>query len=274
MPTKYPWFHGEFAPKIALLRSQKLPSGCSTSNGNVQCSPEAMPAKAEALARTKYGWTKPIDLKTYTLARYMTAEVGDGTVEEMVAVGEAAVNYARTRNLPQGILSLLLYRQPVGHPNRGFYGPIHGPSGVSTAPYKRWAATSLDPNMLTIALADLVISGASGNFNKGADDQDGPEAWDDHGVRKAHSAARDRSYWVGPLPGVDHLRTMQWKTDKSIHPDSPDGKALLNRALWAIKQGRPKWDPSMPVEARLALSTVAVVALGGYLAYRVMKRRK
>ena len=256
MPTKYPWFHGEFAPQAALLRSKKIASGCATAGGNVQCDPGEMAAKAG------------VSLPVYTLARYMTSEVGDGTVEEMVAVGEAAVNRAKLSGTT--IVDRLLYRQPKGHPNRGFYGPIHGPGGTATAPYGRWAATSKDPSLLALKLAELVISGQSGNFSQGADDQNGPEYFSNP-IGSVLSNAANGDYWVGPLPGVNHWRTLLYRNYGKGHPDA---KALLERGVWAMKTKATTWDPSMPVEARLALSTVAVVALGGYLAYGVMKRRK
>ena len=51
MPTTWPWWHGELAPRAATLRSKIIASGCSTSGGNVQCAPEAMRADAALKAR-------------------------------------------------------------------------------------------------------------------------------------------------------------------------------------------------------------------------------
>src|SRR5262245_17866967 len=126
--TCFPWWHAVLAP-LTQKRSYVLASGCPIgSDGNASCSPEAMRAHAEALLRSSGWWpaNKTLTLEVYTLARYVASEVGSGTTEERVAVGEAAVNRARLEQLPRGVLDLLLYRQRGGHPNRGYYGPIHG----------------------------------------------------------------------------------------------------------------------------------------------------
>lgn len=210
-----------------------IKSGCSTVDGNVQCSPESMRSKAEKAV----GF--PVSLADYTLARYIASEVGSGTQETKVAVAEAAVN--RAKNLSRGVLSLLLYRQSTGHPNYGYYGPIHGPSGVQSAPYGRWAATSRDPTKGDIVLAKFVLSGKSNNFSRGADDQMGPEYLNDP-VRSVRTHAVDRDYWVGPLPGVDHWHTFLYRHLPSVDPSSAFGKALINRGVIAMEdRGRPDW---------------------------------
>lgn len=236
----------------------------------MQCSPESMRAKAEADARASGLWTgfKALDLATYTLARYVTSEVGDGTPEEIVAVGEAAVNYAKRHKLPDGVLSLLLYRQPVGHPNRGAYGPIHGPGGTSTAPYGRWAATSQDPTMLTLLLADMVMNGQSGDFADGAEDQVGMEYMSDP-VGKVRSQAAEMKYWVGPLAGVNQQRTFLFKY-YGVKPTSSDGAALLARGLWGAAQPGMKWSPLMPVASRGGIIVAAAIALVGWYLLRML----
>lgn len=264
MTTKidcYPWWHAEYEP---LRKAQQITvsSGCSTVNGNVACSPESMRANAEA----QIG--EPLSLEAYTLARYMQSEVGSGTLEERVAVGEAAVN--RSKKLPRGVLDLLLYRQGnPSHPNYGYYGPIHGEGGVTTAPYGRWAATSRDPTYLTIKLAKLVADGKSGNFARGADDQDGLEytaAFPDPAA-KVRFQANKGSYWIGLLPGVDHWRTFLWR-DYGVRPTSPEGAALLAQGLAAVAdRSRPQWSPDLPICSRFAGSAGAAVALVGGLAF-------
>lgn len=247
----YPWFHAEFAGLVSGPQAKVL-SGCSVDgSGNIPCSPESMRANAEMQLRAS-GWAGSLSLEAYTLSRYMQGEVGSGTIEERVAVGEAAVNRARRENLPGGVIDLLLNRQPQGHPNRGWYGPIHGPGGISSAPYGRWATTSADPTVATLILADFVASGKSGNFSRNADDQDGPEYWAPQGqdalwgyVRREASRGQ---YWVGPLPGVDHWRTFLQFTP-GVNVNTPEGQELLQRGLDALTLPvrRPSWDPSMPV---------------------------
>lgn len=246
----YPLWHSTYAPLVRSPAEAVISSGCRVdSHGNIPCPPEEMRANAEQQLKKSALWPigQPLSLDTYTLARYMQGEVGGGTVEERVAVGEAAVN--RARNEGKSVLDILLFRQPAGHPNRGFYGPIHGPSGISTAPYGRWATTSADPTMLTLLLAQLITSGGSGNFSRGADDQDGPEYWIPQGQASLHGYVRrlasQGKYWVGPLPGVDHWHTFLQFTA----PGSPDAAALLQRGLEALTlpAKRPVWASTMAV---------------------------
>lgn len=268
MPTPttcYPWWHATYAnmPKIVVA------SGCAVNAaGNVACSPASMRAKAEAQGRSQGWWPeKVLTLDVYTLARYMTSEVGSGSVEERVAVGEAAVN--RARRWKMGITDLLLNRQPVGHPNRGYYGPIHGVgTGTSTAPYGRWAATSRDPTNVNLLLADLILSGQSGNFSDGADDQVGIEYFENPAAY-VNRKANDGSYWVGPLPGVDHWHTFLVR-DYGYNKLTPIGAALLQRGLDAVSHGkiRPTWGNlpicggSAPLGAAGSLIVGLLVAVG------------
>jgi hypothetical protein len=268
-----PWWHERLKHANGRPSLSILASGCATSGGNVQCAPAAMAAAASA----RLGYT--VTLPVYTLARYIASEVGSGTVEEKVAVGEAAVNRARIEKLPHGILSLLLYRQKSGHANRGYYGPIHGTSGVSTAPYGRWAATSRDPSIGDIDVARLVLSGQSGQFARGADDQNGPEYFDNP-LTKVKSSAAKRNYWVGPLPGVDHWHTFLYTYRPDIAPDSQLGQWLLARGVAALsdKQNHPNWG-GLPVCAAPAGGWIAgtitfvVGSAAGFFALKAMKKR-
>ncbi len=222
-----------------------------------------MRANAEAKLRSYGVLDGDLSLEAYTLARYMQAEVGNGTLEERVAVGEAAVNRAKLNKTT--VLGVLLYRQAVGHPNRGWYGPIHGGGGYA-APYGRWAATSQDPTVLTLLLAQLIVTGKSANFSNGADDQDGLEhtgafpdpAW------KVRDAANKGNYWVGPLPGVDHWRTFLWR-HYGVKPSSTAGAALLEQGLAAVAdRSRPSWPADMPICSRpIASGAAAIAAVGG-----------
>lgn len=256
-----PWWHSLFAG-IGGDNRQIVRSGCRTVDGNVRCQPEAMRAAAERKAG------RPISLATYTLARYMSSEVGSGTPEEKVAVAEAAVNRGRG-----DVVALLLYRQATGHPNRGWYGPIHGPSGVSTAPYGRWAATSKDPGLDDLAIADFVLSGNSDNFARGARSQLGMEYLSSPNYTVKKLAGR-RDYWVGPLPGVDHWRTFLYARHSGIAPEGAAGQELLQRGLAAVASPtRPDWS-GLAICAKSRSGTgaaiVVVGALGvlGYLVYR------
>ena len=276
----YPWWHTTYEP---LRRGQQvfIRSGCQTVDGNVQCDPEAMRANAEKqLDGILDG---KLSLEAYTLARYMQAEVGNGTLEERVAVGEAAVNRAKLGKLKRGVLDLLLYRQGnPAHPNYGKYGPIHSPAGVTSAPYGRWASTSQDPTVLTIIMAKLVADGKTGNFNRGADDQDGLEytaAFPDPAAKVRYAASKG-NYWIGLLPGIDHWHTFLWKY-YGVSPTTPEGSALLAQGLAAVAdRSRPQWPADLPACSRpiigsgnLAAAGLAVggLALGAWLTTRDIK---
>lgn len=247
----YPWWHAKFAP-LASGAQVTVFSGCAlNAQGNIACAPETMRANAEAqLKRLAPNlFSGRLSIEAYTLARYMQSEVGSGTIEERVAVGEAAVNRAKLERLSRGVLSLLLYRQKSTSPNYGFYGPIHGPSGVTTAPYGRWASTRQDPTVLTLLLANLVATGQSGNFAQGADDQSdlfNRTAYPDPVATLKNAAARG-NYWVGPLVGVDHRRTFLMRK-YGYAPTSPQGAALLARAILAVSSdAAPDWPPNLPI---------------------------
>ena len=236
-----PWWHS------IGLTAGTLSSGCPTVNGNVQCAPEKMRANAEATLRSK-GYLKPgetLSLEAYTLARYMTSEMGSGTPEDRVAVGEAAVNRARLEKKPS-VLSILLYRQKPGHPNYGYYGPIHAPRDPATgklpAPYGRWAATSRDPRVADALLARLILEGLTDNFAQGADDQadymDNKNYADPSATIRRN--ANNGDYWVGFLPGVNHRNTFLIR-HYGVKPDTIEGQALLARGLAAITQASPNW---------------------------------
>lgn len=232
----YPTWHPKFAPMRggpADLRI--LNSGCRVDEvGEIRCDPEAMRASAEKQLQASGFWPvdKPLPLTTYTLARYMHSEVGTGTVEERVAVGEVAVNQAKRRK--QDVNGLLLFTQPSK-----LYGEINVPGrGNITG---RFAATSRDPSVLSTLLADLVMSGKSENINLGADDQDGLEFRQFFPVpmNRILAEANSGKYWVGPIPGVDHWMTTQFKTF-GFSPTSFEGQQLIERARKVF--GSPTYD--------------------------------
>lgn len=259
----WPWFHQIYADLAAQAWTKAtIPSGCSTNynTGDITCSPESMRAAAEAwLARNAPQALVHIGgrlaLEVYTFARYMHSELGGGTIEERVAIGEAGLH--RAKRSGRSISQLLM--------PRGYYGPIHAPdyiceakglncagkSGHCCAPYGRWAATSRDPSVMAILLAHLIVTGESRNFSRDADDQDGPEAWVSGGqtalTNYVRKLANSGKYWVGPLAGVDH-----WKTFLQFTPDLATralrGNELLQRGIAALTLPRrsPSWG-SLPL---------------------------
>jgi hypothetical protein len=241
-----------------------------------------MRADAEAFLRAG-GFLNRLSLETYTLARYMQGEVGGGhgagTLEEAVAVGEAARNRARVEGR-RDATAILLYRQNRSHPNYGFYGPIHS-SGTSSAPYGRWATTHVDPTVLACLLADLITSGRSGDFNRGADDQAGLAYTTNFpSVEGAlRSWANRRLFWVGPLPGVNHWRTFLVRQHNGESSATPWGATWIRYCLdylnadmaangGARKMAEP-WPVSLPTCARGGMLAVAGIlgATVGALAF-------
>lgn len=237
--TCLPWWHSKFDNVVAFTVRK---AGCSVgSDGNNPCDPEELRADAEAQLRDA-GYNIDLSLEAYTVARYLQSEVGTSGIEDAVAVAEAGVNRA-TRG-GQGVLDVLLYRPGSGY---GHYGPIHGiGTGTSTAPYGRWAATSQDPTLKALLIAQLVTSGDSGNFSQNADDQDGPDAWVSKGQAALNNyvigLAQNGKYWVGPLPGVDHWHTFLQFTP-GISMNSAEGQALMQRGIDALQlpMERPEW---------------------------------
>ena len=242
---EYASWHPHFTPLVGSPVDRTiLRSGCSPdANGNIQCAPETMRADAEKQLQASELWPsgKPLDLATYTLARYMHSEVGGGTAEERVAVGEVAVNQARRRK--QDVNGLLLYTQP-----NGLYGQINVPGKGNIN--RRFAATSRDPSVLTTLLADLVISGKSEDISRGADDQDGLEFKKYFPVpmnRILSEARKSGRYWVGPVPGVDHWKTTLFRTF-GYKPESSEGRALIERAREVF--GNPVYDGNIVAKSQ------------------------
>lgn len=272
----WPWWKPVFQPLVGTtLGNTVLSSGCAInqSTGNIACAPDDMRRSAEAKL-AQLGFPRSLSLETYTLARYMQGEVGSGTIEDRVAVGEAAVNRARLERLPKGILSLLLYRQSSSSPNYGWYGPIHASDaecarrGLSRLchPFGRWATTSQDPTVLTTLLAELITSGDSNDFANGADDQSdvfNSTAYPNPAATIRGWASKG-DYWVGPIVGVNHRHTFLMR-HYGYASSSPEGAALLARGLDALSLPAPTWPADLPVCSRPIGWGPILAAIGGLI---------
>lgn len=285
MPTPtncYPWWHAPLT-KLASQPGMKtsdgkdriVPSGCGMdSTGNVPCSPATMRATSE----TWLAQNMPAALATigghlgqdvYTFARYMHSEVGSGTIEERIAVGEAGFNQLKARGGLSAIGRMLT-------PN-GKYGAIHVPAARCAAEGckscncdKRWAATSRDPSIIAIVLAHFVLTGQSDGFAGKAETQWGPEALKNadgtymgSGTTRAkvesfvRYAASEKLFWVGPLPGVDPWHTfLTYKGNVLVMANTATREAAIKRGIEALPLSangmpiRPKWPATMPVCAK------------------------
>lgn len=278
--------------RLDEIKNISFASGCPTVGGNVRCLPESLRAAAEVKLRTSGYWpaNRTLSLETYTLARYITSEVGSGTPSDRVAVGEAAVNRAKLWELGS-VNNLLLYRQRRSHPNYGFYGPIHDtPAGCAArgrkkycSPYGRWAATSRDPTLANLVAADLILSGKTGDFAKGADDQVGIEHRSafPNPTKTIRNRAAVGNYWVGPLPGVNHWHTFLFR-DYGYAPSSAEGQRLIRQADAALaRRARPDWSgltvcgdappPPRAPRPNVAAGAVGLLAIGGLIAFAIRR---
>jgi hypothetical protein len=221
-----PWWRDQFLPYQG--RNRRIVKATSTD-------PESMRAAAEATLR-RADLFQSVSQDHYTLARYISSEVGTKNPETKVAVAQCAVNRAKLLKM-RGVSQLLLYQGPYA----GQYGPIdHGQ-------YRRWASTALDPGYDDFLIADFVLKGGAPGFNKGGDDQIGAEVTDDYhaagwALNQLPVLHRRNDYWVGPLPGVDH-----WVTFITQHrPDVPQtsvlGQKLIAAGTAALSSGaRPSY---------------------------------
>jgi hypothetical protein len=279
MPTSpdcIPWWYKPLTDVLAQpWADTRLPvmAGCTgIVEGNVPCAPAKLAAFGEGWLKANHldvlvliGGALPQPL--YTLARYMQSEMGSGSITERVAVGQAAMNKSKGR-----VDDLLLYRQPTTSPFRGFYGPIHGPLGTSTAPFGRWAATTIAPTLGTLVIAAFVWSGKTAGFTDGTT-QWGPEYLKDAStgkhmkygtsservlsfVRYAASSQGGTLYWVGPLPGVDPWTT--WVAKRGPAANTVGGQALIMVGAG----GLPLDTSGRPVRRRAPMPTEVCAVTG------------
>jgi len=268
-----PWWYKILVDVLAKpWANTRLPvmPGCTTVvEGNVPCEPAKLAAFGEAWLKANQpdvlvliGGALPRPL--YTLARYIQSEMGGGSITERVAVGQAAMNMSKGR-----VDDLLLYRQAATSRFRGFYGPIHGPLGTSTAPFGRWAATTIAPTLGTLVIAAFVWSGKTAGFTDGTT-QWGPEYLKDASTGKhmkygtsnarvlsfVRYAASDGLYWVGPLPGVDPWTT--WLAKRGPAATTAAGQVLIA----AGASGLPLDANGQPVRRRAPIPTEVCAGAG------------
>lgn len=234
--------------KYLEIPNKVISSGYAVdAHGNVPGDPAIMAgAAARAIARDTTLAPEvrarggAVTLSVYTLARYVTSEVGTSNIADAIAVLQDAVNRVRYVERTDDVNRLLLTRQPLGHANRGWYGPINvvRPDGT-TAPYGRWAATSKDPTIRAIALAqDVLADRIDPAFNKGADDQANITIYRDPPAAIRRLASEGK-FWVGELPGASRRRSMHFRTLKRL--DAATAKLLTDRALRALHEPAVDW---------------------------------
>lgn len=285
--------------KYLQVPNTAIPSGYSVNAaGNVPASPAAL-AKAAGVAIARNSALPPeirarggdnVTLAVYTLARYVSSEVGASAIGDAVAVLQDGVNQAARRN--QTVVDLLVYTAKSA--NRGFYGPINVKMVDGTyAPFGRWAATSKDPTVRAIVLAqDVLIGAIPASFNKGGDDQADITSYK-YPERKIRELGAANAFWVGQLPLADHRRSMHFRTIKGL--DAATRELLITRGVKALNEPSTNWtalrlpacpendagngegrSPIGPISgggmAALVIGSAALAAAGG-IAYAVHRRR-
>jgi hypothetical protein len=242
--SSLPRWHSYFAS----LRGHRISSGCGTSGGRVTCDPEDMRADAEKKLRAMGAWPQdvPLSLAVYTLGRNAASEVGDGSPEEKMALILLAIHRARiwypTSNAPGGdVNKLLLYAPSMSSETYGYYGPIHGESGVGSAPYGRWAATSADPGLDDLLIAAAALTGNFDEFGHHGDDQIGAQYFgSDSVIGDVQHKAKDHTYWPGDIPGVNPMRLWCYRYRPDVDPNSKLGAVLVKRAVRVLNDPRTR----------------------------------
>jgi hypothetical protein len=204
---------------VLALPPTPVPSGAATVGGNVQAKPADLAARAG------------VSLDVYALGRNVSSETGSATPEQQMVVALAAINHARKKG--KSVSAMLLSAKPGW---AGFFGPIHDPgTGVAGHSMGRWAATSKDPNLRNLKVAEIALTGAAEDFSP-VDDQYGPQ-YNLAGAiaNKVRVQAASHSYWIGHLPNVNPHQVMGFVTLPNVAASSAQGQALQAAAIQMLQ---------------------------------------
>lgn len=261
--------------------------------GLFTCSPESLRAHAEGVLRElglldRY-FEGRLTLDAYSLARNIASEQGRGTPEERVALAQSTMGRARLRGT--SVTGVILNGKPT-------YGRIHGffPGGklpTSGTPESRceittrpgfFTSSSQSPTVADLLIAQFVLFGGAEDFARGADNQAAlglRRTPDDRandrpaGGTWLLSKARERSYWIGDLPGVDAQALTLFRVDKDVSPDSAEGQRRIAAGLAMLRRvnGAPlvTCGPGAGTVAFKIVGALGGVALTGYLLSRLLK---
>lgn len=270
MASRPSWVQQFLPYQGETTRNRNRLTNCEAVDGRVPCHTEDLREAAEERASALLGRKIKVSHNAYAIARYISSEHGGGSAETKVLLGQLAINRATMRG--KSPFELLACTNKW---NTCVYGPINvvvekvdpttgEVTRVYTAPYKRWAATTRDPSLDDLLIAQFVLDGGAPGFAKGADDQDSPEIVT---PRKIREKAADRIYWVGPIPGVNARQVFAWAPRPNIAPDSPQGQKLIAAAL-QFPSGTPTRLFAAGSPSRIVGVAAAFVGLVGFLAYR------
>jgi hypothetical protein len=276
---------------LANVPRTTVPSGCKivtdSSNalfGFIPCDPEAMRASAaQATGRA-------ITLDQYSLARNLATEIGNGAVAEKVAMAMSTIGRAALGSLGTTVTEVVLTNTgcSFGRGSRCFYGSIHASGNVDTAPFGRFTASTQDPTLQDLAIAEFVLNGGGGaplnpsNFARGADDQWSPlssargdrSGGVDKGLNAIGAQALQGDFWVGPICGVDPVN-IQFFRHRPDLKGTAEGQALIAslKQLYAINAAAPGANgPNFSQAGGGWLMLLAAAA--GYGTYRFIKHQR
>jgi hypothetical protein len=177
--------------------------------------------------------------------------------EEQIAVAEATTNRV-------GLTKLPLLRQMM-RDGRLFSRQMGSNPAV---------ATSKDPWYENIVAADIVMTGRSGDFARGATNWFSRKYIADPVAIYKRWTMSYRGYWVGHLPGIDAARFMLLKLDPEYY-ETPEGrnawKAAYAAGLAIMERRAPSMlaQPTMSCAAHehllAALTGVATVITSGVI---------
>lgn len=259
-----PWW----SPAIGALSTKLIqPPGCGVENGFVPCNPSELRAYTEAWLNKNTPWRGPLPLMTYSLARNISTEQGNQSPENKVALALSTLGQARRRGVD--VHKLITTNRIAA----GTYGQINYASAETEQAVGRWTASSRAPSLQDIAVAHFVLAGGAGmpgdadNFARGADDQAAARIFSE---AKFKAFAKEGSFWVGYVPGVDPkaivlMRKMPYRADSTA------GKALLQRSIDMLNSPTPDWTnmatcprgvgPTIEVASSAAFGAAALAAL-------------
>jgi hypothetical protein len=216
-----------------------------------------------------------LSLAAYGVARNIAAEVGSGagsTPEEKVAIAEAAINRARSYS---SVVRMLLKDGKWFGRQWGRNPPV---------------ATSQDPTLEELYVAQLAVTGQTGGFARGASHYYDPRAQDEGHARDPARYTKDARgiyeswtqgglAWVGDLPGIDPRRLFLLKkaSGSAWQAAYTAGKAsgALAGPLDPAAVFRSAFSP--PNHARtFFFCALGLAAAGGagYAAWRYSQRRR
>lgn len=213
MPCR-PWFSDYLAGQIGASRAAGQPS-------LPECGVEAGRTAAEAFFSARGLSVGGLSAAEYGLARAVYSEAGGGTPEEKVAIAEATINHWRYYG--KGRWSTMLDMLLSG--NGGCFGAQSG----STPPL----STARDPYWIDVLAARVALSGASGNFARGAIHYfSGGLATRNSKGERIYDAWSRGNHWVGDLPGVEPRRQCFMAVGEATPAQYAAGFAALDGNVW------------------------------------------